>query len=49
MKNVEKGKIALLIMCKDEFSDVKNVIESLSGIVYEKIVVITGNKRVEES
>ena len=49
MKNVEKGKIALLIMCKDEFSDVKNIIESLSDIVSEKIVVITGNKRVEES
>ena len=41
--------IALLIMIKDEFKSVKDIIKSVEGICDEKIIVITGNKRVKES
>jgi len=41
--------IALLMMIKDEFNSAKNVIKSIEGICDEKIVVVTGNKRVKES
>ena len=41
--------IALLIMCKDEFNKVKGIIKTIESVCKEKIVVITGNKRVKES
>ena len=41
--------IALLIMCKDEFNKVKGIIKAIESVCKEKIVVITGNKRVKES
>ena len=41
--------IALLIMIKDEFINAKNIIKAVEGICDEKIIVITGNKRVKES
>jgi len=41
--------IALLIMCKDEFIKVKNIINSVESICDEKIIVVTGNKKVKES
>jgi len=36
-------------MCKDEFIKVKNIINSVESICDEKIIVVTGNKRVKES
>ena len=36
-------------MCKDEFNKVKGVIKAIESVCKEKIVVITGNKRVKES
>ena len=36
-------------MIKDEFKPVKDIIKSVEGICDEKIIVITGNKRVKES
>jgi hypothetical protein len=36
-------------MCRDEFTAVNNIIKSVEGICDEKIIVITGNKRVKES
>jgi len=41
--------IALLIMCKDEFNKVRGIIKTIESVCEEKIVVITGNKRVKES
>ena len=41
--------IALLIMIKDEFKAVKNIINSIGNVCEEKIIVVTGNKRVKES
>ena len=41
--------IALLMIIKDEFNSAKNIIKSVEGICDEKIIVITGNKRVKES
>ena len=41
--------IALLLMIKDEFNPVKNIIKSVEGICDEKVIVITGNKKVKES
>jgi len=36
-------------MCKDEFNKVKGIIKAIESVCKEKIVVITGNKRVKES
>ena len=41
--------IAALLMIKDEFNSAKDIIKSVEGICDEKIVVVTGNKRVKES
>ena len=41
--------IALLMMIKDEFRSAQRVIESLEGVVDEKVIVITGSKKVKES
>ena len=41
--------IALLLMIKDEFNNAANIIKSVEGICEEKIIVITGDKRVKES
>ena len=41
--------IALLMMIKDEFRSTQKIIESLEDVVDEKVIVITGNKRVKES
>ena len=41
--------IALLLMIKDEFNSAQNIIKTVEGVCDEKIVVITGNKRVKES
>ena len=41
--------IALLMMIKDEFRSAQRVIESLEGVVDEKVIVITGNNKVKES
>ena len=41
--------IALLMMIKDEFESAKNIIKSVEGVCDEKIIVVTGNKRVKES
>ena len=36
-------------MCRDEFKPVKDIIKAVEGICGEKIIVVTGNKRVKES
>lgn len=41
--------IALLMMIKDEFKAVKNIINAVSDVCEEKIIVVTGNKKVKES
>ena len=41
--------IAILMMIKDEFKPVKDIIKSVEGICEEKIIVITGDKKVKES
>ena len=41
--------IALLMMIKDEFKSTKNIIKSIEGVCDEKIIVVTGNKKVKES
>ena len=41
--------IALLLMIKDEFNNAQNIIKSVEGVCDEKIVVVTGNKKVKES
>ena len=41
--------IALLMMIKDEFTDTKNIINSIGDVCKEKIIVVTGNKKVKES
>jgi glycosyltransferase involved in cell wall biosynthesis len=41
--------IALLLMIKDEFNSAKNIIKSVEGICDEKVIVITGDKKVKES
>ena len=41
--------IALLIMCKDEFIKVKNIIKSCESVVDEVVVVVTGERKVKES
>ena len=41
--------IALLMMIKDEFNSAKNIIKSVESICNEKIIVVTGNKKVKES
>ena len=41
--------IALLMMIKDEFKEAKNIIKAVSGVCEEKIIVVTGDKRVKES
>ena len=41
--------IALLMMIKDEFKPVKDIIKAVDGVCEEKIIVVTGNKRVKES
>ena len=41
--------IALLMMIKDEFKSAKNIIKAVEGVCDEKIIVVTGNKRVKES
>ena len=43
------GSIALLIMCKDEFKKVKNIIKSCESVINEVVVVVTGNEKVKES
>ena len=43
------GSIALLIMCKDEFKKVKNIIKSCECVINEVVVVVTGNEKVKES
>ena len=40
---------ALLIMCKDEFIKVKNIIKSCESVVDEVVVVVTGERKVKES
>ena len=40
---------ALLIMCKDEFIKVKNIIKSCESVIDEVVVVVTGDKKVKES
>ena len=41
--------IALLMMIKDEFKPVKDIIKAVDGVCEEKIIVVTGDKRVKES
>ena len=41
--------IALLLMIKDEFNNAQNIIKAVEGVCEEKIVVVTGNKKVKES
>ena len=41
--------IALLLMIKDEFNRAKDIIKAVEGICEEKIVVVTGKKRVKKS
>ena len=41
--------IALLMMVKDEFKSAKNIIKAVESVCDEKIIVVTGNKRVKES
>ena len=41
--------IALLLMIKDEFNSAKNIIKAVEGICDEKVIVITGDKKVKES
>ena len=41
--------IALLLMIKDEFNSAQNIIKTVEGVCDEKIVVVTGNKKVKES
>ena len=41
--------IALLMMIKDEFKEAKNIIKAVSGVCEEKIIVVTGDKRVKKS
>ena len=41
--------IALLLMIKDEFNSAKNIIKAVESICEEKIIVVTGDKRVKES
>ena len=41
--------IALLMMIKDEFKSAKNIIKAVESVCDEKIIVVTGNKRVKES
>ena len=41
--------IALLLMIKDEFNSAQNIIKSVEGVCDEKIIVVTGNKKVKES
>ena len=41
--------IALLIMCKDEFKNVKNIIKSCESAIDETVIVITGNKKVKQT
>ena len=41
--------IALLLMIRNEFNKVKDIIKSVEGVCDEKIVVVTGNKKVKES
>ena len=41
--------IALLMMIKDEFKSAKNIINSVEGVCDEKVIVVTGSKRVKES
>ena len=41
--------IALLLMIKDEFNSAKDIIKDVEGICEEKIVVVTGDKKVKES
>ena len=41
--------IALLMMIKNEFNSAKNIIKSVESICNEKIIVVTGNKKVKES
>ena len=45
---IKADTITLLIMCKDEFTKVKNIIKSLEKYVQEIVVVITGNVTVSE-
>ena len=37
------------MMIKDEFKSAKNIIKAVEGVCDEKIIVVTGNKRVKES
>ena len=46
---MKHNTLSLLIMCCDEQTAVNNIIKSVEGICDEKIVVITGKKRVKES
>ena len=41
--------IALLMMIKDEFKSAKNIVKSIEDVCDEKIIVVTGNKKVKES
>ena len=41
--------IALLLMIKDEFNNAQNIIKSVEDVCDEKVVVVTGNKKVKES
>ena len=41
--------IALLIMCKDEFKKVKNIIKSVESVVSEVVIVVTGNEQVKQT
>ena len=41
--------IALLLMIRDEFKAVRDIIKAVEGICEEKIIVVTGDKRVKES
>lgn len=44
-----KNTISLLIMCKDEFIKVKNIIKSLENVVNDVVVVVTGNTIVKST
>ena len=41
--------IVLLMMIKDEFKAAKNIIKTVEDVCEDKIIVVTGNKRVKES
>ena len=46
---MNENTITLLIMCKDEFTKVKNIIKSIENHIDEVIIVVTGDTTVSET